>query len=105
MMTAAAAVTTASGTDADPANHVESTWSKLKGPMLDAATKVCGLSKNQQWKTETWRWNEEVDKAIQEKHEEFGAGVGVRQGSVLSTLLFILVLKALSHEFCTGVPW
>ena len=32
-------------------------------------------------------------------------GVGVHQGSVLSPLLFILVLEALSREFCTGVPW
>ena len=37
--------------------------------------------------------------------EEFGVGVGVHQGSVLSPLLFILVLEALSHEFRTGVPW
>ena len=31
--------------------------------------------------------------------------VGVHQGSVLSPLLFILVLEALSREFRTGVPW
>ena len=31
--------------------------------------------------------------------------VGVHQGSVLSPLLFILVLEALSHEFRTGAPW
>ena len=37
--------------------------------------------------------------------EEFGVGVGVHQGSVLSLLLFILVLEALSREFHTGVPW
>ena len=37
--------------------------------------------------------------------EKFGVGVGVHQGSVLSPLLFILVLEALSHEFRTGVPW
>ena len=37
--------------------------------------------------------------------EEFGVGVGVHQGSVLSPLLFILVLEALSQEFRTGVPW
>ena len=38
-------------------------------------------------------------------NEEFGVGVGVHQGSVLSPLLFILVLEALSHQFRTGVPW
>ena len=36
---------------------------------------------------------------------EFGMGVSVHQGSLLSPLLFILVLEALSHKFCTGVPW
>ena len=37
--------------------------------------------------------------------EEFGVGVGVHQGSVLSPLLFIIVLEALSKAFRTGVPW
>ena len=37
--------------------------------------------------------------------EEFGVKVGVYQGSVLSPLLFIIVLKALSREFRTGCPW
>ena len=37
--------------------------------------------------------------------EEFGVGVGVHQGSILSPLLFIIVLKALSREFRTGCPW
>ena len=37
--------------------------------------------------------------------EEFGMGVGVHQGSVLSPLLFILVLEVLSRKFRTGVPW
>ena len=31
--------------------------------------------------------------------------VGVHQGSVLSPLLFIIVLEALSREFRSGVPW
>ena len=31
--------------------------------------------------------------------------VGVHQGSVLSPLLFIIVLEALSSEFRCGVPW
>ena len=34
--------------------------------------------------------------------EEFGVGVGVHQGYVLSPLLFIIVLEALSREFRTG---
>ena len=37
--------------------------------------------------------------------EEFKVKVGVHQGSVLSPLLFIIVLEALSREFCYGVPW
>jgi hypothetical protein len=37
--------------------------------------------------------------------EQFLVGVGVHQGSVLSLLLFILVLEALSREFRSGVPW
>ena len=37
--------------------------------------------------------------------EEFEVKVGVHQGSVLSPLLFIMVLEALSREFRTGVPW
>ena len=37
--------------------------------------------------------------------EEFEVKVGVHQGSVLSPLLFIIVLEALSQEFCSGVPW
>ena len=37
--------------------------------------------------------------------EEFEVKVGVHQGSVLSPLLFIIVLEALSREFLSGVPW
>ena len=36
---------------------------------------------------------------------EFGVGVGVRRGSVLSPLLLIIVLEALSGEFRAGCPW
>ena len=37
--------------------------------------------------------------------KEFEVKVGVHQGSVLSPLLFIIVLEALSCEFPAGVPW
>ena len=37
--------------------------------------------------------------------DEFDVKVGVHQGSVLSPLLFIIVLEALSREFRTGTPW
>ena len=37
--------------------------------------------------------------------EEFEVKVGVRQGCVLSLLLFIIVLEVLSCEFHCGVPW
>ena len=40
-----------------------------------------------------------------EYSEEFEVGVGVHQGSVLSPLLFIIVLEALSKDFRVGVPW
>ena len=33
--------------------------------------------------------------------DKFGVKVGVHQGSVLSPLLFIIVLEALTREFCT----
>ena len=72
-MTAVAAVASAAGASAHTANHVESAWSKLKGSLLDAATEVCGLSKNHQWRPETWWWNDEVDKAIQDKRARFKA--------------------------------
>ena len=36
---------------------------------------------------------------------EFEVKVGVHQGSVLSPLLFTIVLEALSREFRQGVPW
>ena len=37
--------------------------------------------------------------------EAFAVKVGVHQGSVLSPLLFIIVLEALSQNFRVGLPW
>ena len=36
---------------------------------------------------------------------EFAVKVGVHQGSVLSPLLFIIILEALSRKFRIGLPW
>ena len=37
--------------------------------------------------------------------EWFGVNVGVHQGSVLSPLLFIIVMKAVTHNVREGLPW
>ena len=37
--------------------------------------------------------------------DPFPVKVGVLQGSVLSPLLYIIVLEAISREFRTGLPW
>ena len=36
---------------------------------------------------------------------EFAVKVGVHQGSVLSPMLFIIVLEAFSKKFRIGLPW
>ena len=59
---------TTAGVAADTANCGETVGSKLKDPLLDSATKVCGLPTNHKWRPETWWWNEQVDEAIQEVH-------------------------------------
>ena len=37
--------------------------------------------------------------------EKFKVKFSVHQGSVLSLLLFIIALEALSRKFCSGFPW
>ena len=41
----------------------------------------------------------------EEESDAFPVRVGVHHGSVLSPLLFIIVLEALLTECRTGVPW
>ena len=36
---------------------------------------------------------------------EFAVKVGVHQGSILTPLLFIIALEALSKKFRIGLPW
>ena len=38
-------------------------------------------------------------------NKRFEVAVGVHQGSVLSLLLFAIVMEALSHDCCIGCPW
>src|SRR6267154_2206710 len=40
-----------------------------------------------------------------EESEGFGVGVGVRRGSVLSPILFNIVMQALADNFRVGLPW
>ena len=55
---------------------------QASGPLLDAATKVCGLSKTRQWESETRWWNEQVDEAIREKHARFKAYSALTKGGM-----------------------
>ena len=104
-MTAAAAVATDSDADADTANCVESVWSKLKGPLLDAATKVCGLSNNHQWKPETLWGNEEVDKAIQENRARYKVYSALKTGGMTpaakrAKTAYIDAKRVAKHSVC-----
>ena len=54
-------------------SSVETAWSNLKIPLLEAATEVCGLSRGHQWKKETWWWNDRVEAAVAEKRTRFKA--------------------------------
>ena len=55
------------------ASPVESAWNKLKGPLLEAATEVCGMSKEHKWRPETWWWDDRGEDAILEKRARFKA--------------------------------
>ena len=44
-------------------------------------------------------------RVIKTYSDEFGVKVGVHLGSVLIPILFIIVLRALPRDFCTGTPW
>jgi len=50
---------------------VEDVWCKLKTILRDAASEACSLSKNHQWKRETWWWDDKVFEAIKTKRARF----------------------------------
>ena len=58
-------------TPVESADDVEDVWSKLKTPLLETASAVCGLSKKHQWKRETWWWDDKVEEAVKKKRECF----------------------------------
>ena len=51
------------------------------------------------------RWSDNSMRMKGEESKEFVVKVGVHQGSVLSPLLFTIVLEALSRHFRKGLPW
>ena len=82
--TATAAGATTAGVAADATNRVESVWSKLNDPLLDAANIVYSLSKNHRWRPESWWWNEQVDEAIQRKPTRFKAYNALKKGNKMA---------------------
>ena len=70
--------------DTNTVSRVETVWSMLKVPLLDAATEICGLSKNHPLRPETWWWNEQVDEAIQKKHVRFKVYKALRKGGKMA---------------------
>ena len=55
------------------ANQVESIWVKLKSSLLEATTEMCGMTKNNQWKSETSWWNDHISEAVGMKRSHFKA--------------------------------
>jgi len=49
------------------ADSVESKWNAMKEVWQKATEQVCGWTKGPLRHSETWQWNDEVAKAIEEK--------------------------------------
>jgi hypothetical protein len=70
----------------DQRDSVEDLWSNLKQPLLDAAAEVCGVSRNHQWRPETWWWTDRVDDAIKEKRARYKTYNALKKaGNVIET--------------------
>ena len=46
--------------ETEEATTTEEIWAKLKTGLLKTTEEVCGTTKPQQWRRETWWWNKEV---------------------------------------------
>jgi len=61
----------ANGPETEGVCDVEMVWSSLKECLLDVAEEVCGKTKGRQRHRETWWWNEDVAKFVEEKRRLF----------------------------------
>ena len=52
-------------------NNVEKMWRGLKECFLGVAEEVCGNTRGRQRHSETWWWNDEVAKSVEEKRRLF----------------------------------
>ena len=64
-----------------PDAATEDIWNNLKTGLLKTTEKVCGTTRPQRWRRETWWWNEHVGEVITAKRQAFKAwktGKGTR---------------------------
>ena len=61
------------------ADNVESKWNAMKGVWQKATEHVCGWTKGPSRYGETWCWNDEVAKAIEEKRNAIRYGIKPKQ--------------------------
>ena len=61
------------------ADNVESKWNAMKGVWQKATEHVCGWTKGPSRYSETWCWNDEVAKAIEEKRNAIRYGIKPKQ--------------------------
>ena len=51
---------------------VEAVWKELKDCLLDAAEEVCGRTKGPPRHNESWWWDDECSRAVNEKRKLYG---------------------------------
>jgi len=95
-------------------DNVESKWNAMKGVWQMATEQVCGWTKGPPRHSETWWWNDEVAKAIEEKrrcykiwhkpkHQVIGISIK-RQDEMQEMLLLLRKRQAKSLLMSWRVP-
>ena len=89
-------------------DNVESKWNAMKQIWQKAAEQVCQWTKRPPRHSETWRWNEQVAEAIEEKrrhhkiwHKSKEQVIGIsirRQDEMQEVLLFYLLYLLLNSS-------